>query len=122
MKSSPKFLIMALTSFVLLSCTTSSIEESKVKQLTSEQIQSVFDKNTALIFNVYKEALKRQPSLSGRISLNIKAIPKKKNTCQAESTTVDLEEVALKICHIVESLNFGDGFKEFTYPLEFSPI
>jgi len=116
-----KLFIIVVILFGVYGCSTSNIKSHELPELSREQIQSVFRENSYLVYSVYNEALKRQPNLTGKIILRVRAVYNQPNTCDTESVTEGLEDIAAKICKNVEEVDFGRGkTKEFSYPIVLS--
>ncbi len=117
-----KLVFIVIFIFSVWGCSTANNKPPELPELSSEQIQLSFSKNSHLVYSVYNEALKQQPELSGKITLRVKAVYNQPNVCDVESVSKGLEAVALQICRNVEGLDFGRGkTKEFSYPIILSP-
>ena len=90
-----------------------------------EEIQMVFDRNKGTIYNVYNRALRKNPSLQGKIVLQLTIAPSGKVlVCTLISSELDDPSLGQNITRRVKLFDFGS--KEvsevtITYPIDFLP-
>ena len=85
----------------------------------------VFDRNKGAIYSVYNRALRKNPTLQGKIVLELTIAPSGKVTrCVLVSSELHDDEVSKKISQRVKMFNFeAKNVNEvtITYPIEFLP-
>ena len=90
-----------------------------------EEIQMVFDRNKGAIYSVYNRALRKDPTLQGKIVLQLTIAPSGKVTrCVLISSELHDGIVSKKISQRVKLFNFeAKDVNEvtITYPIEFLP-
>lgn len=90
-----------------------------------EEIQMVFDRNKGAIYSVYNRALRKDPTLQGKIVLQLTIAPSGKVTrCVLVSSELHDSTVSKKISQRVKLFNFeAKDVNEvtITYPIEFLP-
>jgi len=90
-----------------------------------EEIQMVFDRNKGAIFSVYNRALRKDPSLQGKVVLELTIAPSGKVTrCVLVSSELQDAVLGKKISQRVKLFNFeAKDVSEvtITYPIEFLP-
>ena len=90
-----------------------------------EEIQMVFDRNKGAIFSVYNRALRKDPTLQGKIVLELTIAPSGKVTrCVLISSELQDAVLSRKISQRVKLFNFeAKDVSEvtITYPIEFLP-
>jgi len=90
-----------------------------------EEIQMVFDRNKGAIFSVYNRALRKDPSLQGKVVLELTIAPSGKVTrCVLVSSELQDAILGKKISQRVKLFNFeAKDVSEvtITYPIEFLP-
>jgi len=90
-----------------------------------EEIQMVFDRNKGAIYSVYNRALRKDPTLQGKIVLQLTISPSGKVTrCVLVSSELHDGVVSKKISQRVKLFNFeAKDVNEvtITYPIEFLP-
>lgn len=90
-----------------------------------EEIQLVFDKNKAAIYSIYNRALRKDPTLEGKVVLKITIEPSGKVTaCEIVSSELGDPIVERKIVTRVMLFDFGNKDVEtmvVTYPIDFLP-
>ena len=90
-----------------------------------EEIQMVFDRNKGAIYSVYNRALRKDPTLQGKIVLQLTIAPSGKVTsCILVSSELHDGVVSQKISQRVKLFNFeAKDVSEvtITYPIEFLP-
>ena len=90
-----------------------------------EEIQMVFDRNKGAIYSVYNRALRKDPTLQGKIILQLTIAPSGKVT-RCELVSSELHDAALsqKITQRVKLFNFESkdvSEVTITYPIDFLP-
>jgi protein TonB len=90
-----------------------------------EEIQMVFDRNKGAIYSVYNRALRKDPTLQGKIVLQLTIAPSGKVTrCVLVTSELHDGVVSQKISQRVKLFNFeAKDVNEvtITYPIEFLP-
>jgi TonB family protein len=90
-----------------------------------EEIQMVFDRNKGAIFSVYNRALRKDPTLQGKVVLELTIAPSGKVTrCVLVSSELHDAALGKKISQRVKLFNFdAKDVSEvtITYPIEFLP-
>jgi len=90
-----------------------------------EEIQMVFDRNKGAIYSVYNRALRKDPTLQGKIVLQLTIAPSGKVTrCVLVTSELHDDIVSHKISQRVKLFNFeAKDVTEvtITYPIEFLP-
>ncbi len=92
---------------------------------SQEDIQIVFDKNKGSIFNIYNRALRKDPSLSGKVVFQLTIAPSGQVTA-ITMVSSDLGDAALerKLLARIKLINFGAKPVDavtLTYPIDFLP-
>ncbi|MFQ5993807.1 MAG: TonB family protein [Acidiferrobacterales bacterium] len=92
---------------------------------TIEDIQLVFDRNKAAIYSIYNRALRKDPTLEGKVVLKITIQPSGKVTA-CEIVSSDLGNPALERKIVARVMLFDFGIKNVetmvvTYPIDFLP-
>lgn len=90
-----------------------------------EEIQLVFDRNKAAIYSIYNRALRKDPTLQGKVVLKITIEPSGK-VVACEIVSSELGDPALERKLIARILLFDFGSKDVeklvvTYPIDFLP-
>lgn len=93
---------------------------------TDEEIQIVFDRYKAALYRIYNKALRKDPTLRGKLLLRLTIEPGGElSLCQVESTDLGSPELVAKIVDRVTRFNFGpkeDVLKiTILYPIDFLP-
>lgn len=93
---------------------------------TDEEIQIVFDKYKATLYRMYNVALRRNPTLRGRITLRITIEPGGEvSACTVQSNDLKSPELVAQIVARVKRFNFGPKKKvpktTILYPIDFLP-
>jgi len=92
---------------------------------TIEEIQLIFDQNKGAIYSIYNRALRKNPTLKGKVVLNITIDPSGKVLeCEIISNEVDSSEFAQKLVARIKLFNFGAKDVDtmvVTYPIDFLP-
>ena len=105
--------------------TTGSSRGERSAGRSIEEIQIVFDRNKGAIFSVYNRALRKDPSLQGKIVLELTIAPSGKVTrCVLVSSELQDAVLGKKISQRVKLFNFeAKDVSEvtITYPIEFLP-
>ncbi|MGB5305121.1 MAG: AgmX/PglI C-terminal domain-containing protein [Gammaproteobacteria bacterium] len=90
-----------------------------------EEIQMIFDRNKGSIYSVYNRALRKDPTLQGKVVLRLTIAPAG-NVIECELISSELHDPALgqKISQRVKLFNFGSKDVDavtITYPIDFLP-
>ena len=93
---------------------------------TDEEIQIVFDRYKATLYRIYNRALRKNPTLRGKMLLRIAIEPNGRvSLCKVESTDLASPELVAKVVARVKGFNFGakEGVPEtiILYPIDFLP-
>lgn len=92
---------------------------------TYEEVSLVFDKNKGAIYSLYSRALRKDPTLQGKVVLEITIDPSGRVTaCQIISSELNDPALERKLVSRVKLLNFGVRDVEtmvVTYPIDFLP-
>jgi TonB family protein len=92
---------------------------------TIEEIQLVFDRNKSAIYTIYNRALRKDPTLEGKVVLKITIKPSGKVTaCEIVSSELGDPKLERKIVARVMLFDFGNKDVEtmvVTYPIDFLP-
>jgi protein TonB len=90
-----------------------------------EDIRRVFDSNKGAIFAIYNRALRQDPTLQGKVVLELVISPSGQVLeCRVVATEIDDEALIGKIVNRVRLFNFGDrdvGTTTISYPVHFLP-
>lgn len=92
---------------------------------TDEEIQLVFDRNKSALYSIYQRALRKNPTLKGKVVLKLTIAPSGK-VLKASVSSSDLGDKLLetKIAARVKLFNFGAKDVDeitITYPIDFLP-
>ena len=108
--------------------TTSANSKHKNRKTASrsiEEIQIVFDRNKSSIYSLYNRALRKDPTLQGKLVLSLTIAPSGKVTkidlVSSELADADLER---KLVQRIKMFNFGAKQVDavtLTYPIDFLP-
>ena len=92
---------------------------------TYEEVSLVFDKNKGAIYSLYSRALRKDPTLQGKVVLEITIDPSGRVTdCKIVSSELNNETLERKLIARVKLLNFGQRDVDVmivTYPIDFLP-
>jgi protein TonB len=90
-----------------------------------EEIQMVFDRNKGAIYSVYNRALRKDPSLQGKVVLQLTIAPSGKVTrCELVSSELHDASLGQKITQRVKLFTFESkdvSEVTITYPIDFLP-
>jgi len=90
-----------------------------------EEISLVFDKNKGAIYSLYSRALRKDPTLQGKVVLEITiAASGRVISCKVISSELNDKKLERKLVSRVKMLNFGERDVEVmvvTYPIDFLP-
>jgi protein TonB len=90
-----------------------------------EEIQMVFDRNKGIIYSVYNRALRKDPSLQGKIVLQLTIAPSGKVLhCKLISSELNAPSLGQNITKRVKLFDFGArevSEVTITYPIDFLP-
>ena len=98
---------------------------SKTASRSMEEIQIVFDRNKSAIYSLYNRALRKDPTLQGKLVLRLTIAPSGKIT-KIELVSSELGDAALerKLVQRIKMFNFGAKAVDavtLTYPIDFLP-
>lgn len=92
---------------------------------TYEEVSLVFDRNKGAIYSLYSRALRRDPTLQGKVVLEITIDPSGRVTaCKVVSSELNNKKLEYKLVARVKLLNFGAKNVDVmvvTYPIDFLP-
>jgi TonB family protein len=92
---------------------------------TYEEVTLVLDRNKGAIYSIYNRALRKDPTLQGKVVLEITIDPSGRVTsCKVISSELHNEALEKKLVSRVRLLNFGARSVEVmvvTYPIDFLP-
>ena len=92
---------------------------------TIEEIQVVFDRNKGSIYSLYNRALRKDPTLQGKVVLRLTIAPSGKVTaCEIVSSELDSSALENKLRKRITLFNFGAKDVDsvtITYPIDFLP-
>jgi protein TonB len=92
---------------------------------TYEEVSLVFDKNKGHIYSLYSRALRKDPTLQGKVVLEITIAPSGRVTsCKIVSSELNDPGLEHKLVERVKLLNFGARDVDVmvvTYPIDFLP-
>lgn len=93
---------------------------------TDEEIQILFDRYKAALYRIYNTALRKDPTLRGKMVLRIAIEPSGVvSACSVQSSNMNAPEFSAQIVDRVKKFNFGakDGVPKITilYPIDFLP-
>ena len=92
---------------------------------TYEEVSLVFDKNKGAIYSLYSRALRQDPTLQGKVVLEITISPSGQVVdCKVVSSELNNKDLEHKLVSRVKLLNFGSRDVEVmivTYPIDFLP-
>jgi protein TonB len=90
-----------------------------------EKIQVTFDRNKGAIYSIYSRALRKDPTLQGKVVLKLTiASSGKVVTCKIVSSELGDSRLERKLIQRVKMIRFGPedvGPFTFTYPIDFFP-
>ncbi len=94
-------------------------------QRTEEEVQLVFDRNKGALYSIYNRALRKNPSLMGKMLLEITIAPSGKvTTCRLLSSELESRKLERKLLARIRMFDFGSKEVETTvvsYPIDFLP-
>ncbi|RLJ22399.1 hypothetical protein DJ030_01590 [bacterium endosymbiont of Escarpia laminata] len=94
-------------------------------QRTEEEVQLVFDRNKGALYSIYNRALRKNPSLMGKMLLEITIAPSGKvTTCRLLSSELENRKLERKLLARIRMFDFGSKEVETTvvsYPIDFLP-
>lgn len=92
---------------------------------TYEEVSLVFDRNKGAIYSIYSRALRKDPTLQGKVVLEITIDPSGRVTaCKIVSSELNNSSLERKLVSRVKLLNFGAKNVDVlivTYPIDFLP-
>jgi len=90
-----------------------------------EEIRRIFDSNKGAIFAIYNRALRQDPTLQGKVVLELVISPSGQvMDCRVVASDISDEAVVAKIVNRVRLFNFGErdvGTTTISYPVHFLP-
>jgi outer membrane biosynthesis protein TonB len=99
--------------------------ELDARQRSIEEIRRVFDTNKGAIFAIYNRALRADPTLQGKVVLELVISPTGQvMDVKVVASEIDDEAVVAKIVNRVRLFNFGQrdvGTTTISYPVHFLP-
>lgn len=99
--------------------------ELDARQRSVEEIRRVFDTNKGAIFAIYNRALRADPTLQGKVILELVISPAGQvMDVKVVASEIDDESVVAKIVNRVRLFNFGKrdvGTTTISYPVHFLP-
>ncbi len=104
---------------------TPTAKDSKKPSRTYEEVSLVFDRNKGAIYSLYSRALRKDPTLQGKVVLEITIAPSGEVTaCKVISSELNDARLERRLVARVKMLNFGTRDVEtliVTYPIDFLP-
>ncbi len=101
------------------------IREPRDSVRSIEEIRRVFDANKGAIYAIYNRALRRDPSLLGKVVLELVIEPSGQvSVCEVVSSDLPDEDMMAKIVRRVQLFDFGEkevGVTRISYPVHFLP-
>lgn len=95
------------------------------RQRSIEEIRRVFDTNKGAIFAIYNRALRQDPTLQGKVVLELVISPTGQVLdCKVVASEITDESVVAKIINRIRLFNFGErdvGTTTISYPVHFLP-
>jgi len=92
---------------------------------TYEEVSLVFDRNKGAIYSLYSRALRKDPTLQGKVVLEITIAPSGRVVaCKIVSSELNNKRLERKLISRIKMLNFGARDVEqmvVTYPIDFLP-
>ena len=100
-------------------------KDAKKPSRTYEEVSLVFDRNKGAIYSLYSRALRKDPTLQGKVVLEITIAPSGKVTdCKIISSELNDPRLERRLVSRVKMLDFGARDVEtliVTYPIDFLP-
>jgi TonB family protein len=94
-------------------------------QRTAQEIQLVFDRNKSAIYSIYNRALRKNPTLQGKVVLHLTISPSGQVTaCEVVSSDLNDPDLERKLALRVKRFDFGaKNVATFTgtFPIDFFP-
>ncbi len=107
------------------SATPTAGADAKKASRTYEEVSLVFDRNKGAIYSLYSRALRKDPTLQGKVVLEITiAASGKVTACKIISSELNNPRLERRLVARVKMLNFGARDVEtliVTYPIDFLP-
>lgn len=104
----------------------SRTDESSAGQRGRDQIEMIFDRNKAAIYALYRRALREDPSLQGKLVLELTISPQGDVIdCRVVSSELDAPEFESKLVQRVRLFKFGAQQVDTittTKPIDFFPV
>ncbi len=103
----------------------SARKKGRAASRSIEEIQIVFDKNKSAIYSLYNRALRKDPTLQGKLIIRLTIAPSGKIT-KIDLVSSELGDPALerKLVQRIKMFNFGTKSVDsvtITYPIDFLP-
>ena len=99
--------------------------DARVKQRKLESIRLVLDRNKGAFYTIYRRALRKDPSLEGKVTMLIVVEPDGRvSTCDIVSSELDDAKLERKLVARVKMINFGQEVAKQTsisYSFNFLP-
>jgi protein TonB len=103
----------------------SSASKSRQAQRTPQEIQLVFDRNKSAIYSIYNRALRKNPSLQGKVVLRLTIAPSGAvSACEVVSSELNDPDLERKLELRIKRFDFGaKNVATFTgtFPIDFFP-
>lgn len=99
--------------------------QANERERSIEDVRRVFDTNKGSIFAIYNRALRQDPTLQGKVILELVIDPLGQVTdCKVVVSELDDEKLVAKIVNRIRLFNFGKrdvGIMTISYPVHFLP-
>ncbi|MGD8842917.1 MAG: AgmX/PglI C-terminal domain-containing protein, partial [Gammaproteobacteria bacterium] len=113
------------SSIVKTSVTGKKAKAERTASRSQEDIQIVFDRHKGAIFNIYNRALRKDPSLEGKVVFRLTIAPSGQVTdIRIESSELGNPTLEHKLMARIKMINFGARAVDtaiLTYPVDFLP-
>jgi TonB family protein len=113
------------SSIVKTSVTGKKAKAERTASRSQEDIQIVFDRHKGAIFNIYNRALRKDPSLEGKVVFRLTIAPSGQVTdIRIESSELGNPTLEHKLMARIKMINFGARAVDtaiLTYPIDFLP-
>jgi hypothetical protein len=90
-----------------------------------EEIRRVFDANKGAIFSIYNRALRKDPTLLGKVVLELVIQPDGTvSACEVLASELQNDELVARVVRRVQLFNFGErdvAVTRISYPVHFLP-
>ncbi|MBL4583645.1 MAG: AgmX/PglI C-terminal domain-containing protein [Pseudomonadales bacterium] len=99
--------------------------EDSVKSRSIEEVRRIFDRNKGAIYALYNRAIRKNPSLQGKVVLELVIEPSGiVSACQIISSELNHKRLERKLITRIKMFSFGEKDVSVTrvnYPIEFLP-